>query len=78
VLPVNIYSFHTKEVGGSEWVWNLVSDIKGNIDWRCLRTECWGEYLVQREMKWREVGEDCIMRSFITCNLRQEWSSQGG
>jgi hypothetical protein len=20
VLPVNIYSFHTKEVGGSEWV----------------------------------------------------------
>jgi hypothetical protein len=21
----------------------------------------------QREMKWREIGENCIMRSFITC-----------
>jgi hypothetical protein len=32
---------------------------------------CWGEYLVRREMKWREMGENCIMRSFITCTPRQ-------
>jgi hypothetical protein len=31
-----------------------------NIDWRCLRTGCWGEYLDRREMKWREIGENCI------------------
>jgi hypothetical protein len=28
---------------------------------------CWGEYLDPRVMKWREDGEDCIMKSFITC-----------
>jgi hypothetical protein len=36
--------------------------------WGCLRTGCWGEYLDGREMKWQEIGENCIMRSFITCN----------
>jgi hypothetical protein len=49
---------------GFVWVWNLVSDIKGG-------TGCWGEYLDRREIKWREVGENCIMRSFITCTFRQ-------
>jgi hypothetical protein len=24
-----------------------------------------------RGRKWREAGEDCIMRSFITCTLHQ-------
>jgi hypothetical protein len=38
---------------------------------RVLRTGCWGEYLDQREMKWQEVGENCTMRSFITCTLLQ-------
>jgi hypothetical protein len=35
---------------------------------------CW-------EMKWQEIGGNCIMRSFIICTPRQtqlEWSSQGG
>jgi hypothetical protein len=27
------------------------------------------EYLDLRGRKWREAGEDCIMRSFITCTL---------
>jgi hypothetical protein len=62
---------------GSVWVWNLVSDIKGGT----LTEGVWGEYLDRREMKWQEVGENYIMRSFITCTLRQvqlEWSSHGG
>jgi hypothetical protein len=36
-----------------------------------LRTRCWGEYLEQRWRKWREAGEDCIMRGFITCTLHK-------
>jgi hypothetical protein len=55
-------------------VWNLVSEIKERnilVDWECLRTGCWGEYLDRREMKWQEVGENYIMRSFITCTLLQ-------
>jgi uncharacterized alpha/beta hydrolase family protein len=27
-----------------------------------------GKYLDLRGRKWQEVGEDCIMRSFVTCN----------
>jgi hypothetical protein len=42
-----------------------------NIDWGCLRTGCWRKYLDLREMKWQEVGKNCIMRSFITCTLLQ-------
>jgi hypothetical protein len=42
-----------------------------NLDWGCLRTGCWGEYLDWKEMKWREIGGNCIMRSFITCTPRQ-------
>jgi hypothetical protein len=34
-------------------------------------TECSGEYLDRREKKWREVGENCITRSIMTCTLRQ-------
>jgi hypothetical protein len=29
------------------------------------------EYLELRGRKWREGGEDCIMRSFITCTLHK-------
>jgi len=34
-----------------------------------------------KKRKWQEAGEDCIMRSFITCTLHQillRCSSQGG
>jgi len=30
-----------------------------------------GEYLDLRERKSRDVGENCIMRSFITCAVYQ-------
>jgi hypothetical protein len=53
---------------GFVWVWNLISDIKKG---GCLRKWCWGEYLNRREMKWQEVGNNSIMRSFITCTLLQ-------
>jgi hypothetical protein len=49
------------------------------IDWACLRTGCWREYLVRSGMKWQKVGENCIIRNFITCTLCQIWlRSQGG
>jgi hypothetical protein len=34
---------------------------------QCERTRCC-EYLDRRGMKWQQVGGNCIMRSFITCN----------
>jgi hypothetical protein len=37
-----------------------------------------GEYLDLRERKWWEAGEDCIMKSCLTCTLHQillGWSS---
>jgi len=40
----------------------------------------WGDYMEVRGSKWRETGEDCVLRSIITCTLRQillEWSNQG-
>jgi len=40
-----------------------------NTDWGRLRTGCWGENMDLRRRKWQEVGEDCIMRSFITCTV---------
>jgi hypothetical protein len=36
-----------------------------------VQRESWGEYMDRRETKWQEVGENFIMRSFITCALRQ-------
>jgi hypothetical protein len=38
-------------------------------------------YLNRRGRKWREAGEDCIMRSFITYTLHQiflMWSNEEG
>jgi len=44
------------------------------------RAGCWEQYLHLRGRKWQEPGEDCKMRSFITCMLHEillGWSSQG-
>jgi hypothetical protein len=50
---------------------NFLNDFYAFIQNYILRTECWGEYLDQRGMMWREIGGNCIMRSFITCTPRQ-------
>jgi hypothetical protein len=34
------------------------------------RRGCCREYLDLRGRKWQEAGEDCIMRSFITCTVK--------
>jgi hypothetical protein len=42
-----------------------------DIDRGCLRTGCLGEYLDRRGMKRQEVGENCVVRGFITYTLHQ-------
>jgi len=40
-----------------------------------------GEYLDLRGRKWREAGEDCIMRGFVFCTLHRtllRWSNWDG
>jgi hypothetical protein len=49
--------------------WSLT--LRENIDWRCLRTGCWGGYLDQREMRSWEYRENRITRSFMICTLHQ-------
>jgi len=39
----------------------------------CLRTGCWRECLYLRGRKWQGAGEDCIMRSFMTCTLHRKY-----
>jgi len=46
----------------------------------CLWAKCWGEYLDIRQERTGD-GEDCMMRSFITCTLHHillGWPTQGG
>jgi hypothetical protein len=49
---------------------------------RVMQTEgVWEQGVEENIWTWREAGEDCIMRSFITCTLHQiflRWSYQGG
>jgi hypothetical protein len=42
------------------------------IDRGCLTTGCWEEYLDQRSKKWREVGEFCITRSCMICQVNSQ------
>jgi hypothetical protein len=49
--------------------WSLT--IREEHGLRYLRTGCRGECLDRRHIKWVETGGTCIMRSFITCCLRQ-------
>jgi hypothetical protein len=37
-----------------------------------------GEYLGRREMKWREVRENCTMTSLITCTIEVKVDEMGG
>jgi hypothetical protein len=62
ILPVVLYGHES---------WSLT--LRKENRWGCLRRGCWGEYFDQRGMKWRETGEEYIMRSFITCTLHQIW-----
>jgi hypothetical protein len=34
-------------------------------------------YLDRREMKWREIGENCIMSNFTTCEMGRACSTNG-
>jgi len=48
---------------------------------RYTRTGCWWKGLDPQGRKWQENGEDCIMKSFITCRLHEVllvWTSQEG
>jgi hypothetical protein len=60
ILPVVLYGCET---------WSLTLREEHRL--RVLRTGCWGGYLDRRRMRWRENGENCIMRSFVICTLRQ-------
>jgi hypothetical protein len=60
ILPVVLYGCETCSLTWRE-----------DTDWGRLRVGCSEEYLGWRDMKWREVRENCIMRSFIICTLRQ-------
>jgi hypothetical protein len=60
------------------WVWNLVSHCKGRAHIEG-ENRVWGEHWDLRGRRWRETGEDCIVRSFITCTLHQiliRWSNE--
>jgi hypothetical protein len=59
-------------VCGSVWMWNLVSDIRGGTKTERV-WEQGTEENIWTEERWsdRRMEKNCIMRSFITCTLRQ-------
>jgi hypothetical protein len=52
-------------------MWNFVSDIKGGTQTGGIWEQGAQENILTYEIKWREAGENCIMRSSITCILLQ-------
>jgi hypothetical protein len=42
-----------------------------NIDWRCLITWCWGDYLKLWGRKWQEAREHFIRKTFTIFTLHQ-------
>ena len=50
------------------WVWNVVSHIRGDLSWRCLRIGCWGEYFGPRRgevtVEWRRLHNEEICDLF--------------
>jgi hypothetical protein len=50
---------------------------KSYIGWGCFRAGHWRNYLDSREMKWKKVGENYVMRTWrVILNLLNHWSSQ--
>jgi hypothetical protein len=60
-LLVTLYGFET---------WFLALREKHRL--RVLENRALGEYWERRGMEDYEVGEDCIMRGFVTYTVRQE------
>jgi hypothetical protein len=58
ILPVVLYGCKT---------WSVM--LREELRFRVFEKGSWGEYLDPRGKKWLEAGEDCIMRSFVTCIL---------
>lgn len=38
-----------------------------NTGWSCSRIGCWGKHLGLTGMRWQGNGEDCMVRSSVTC-----------
>jgi hypothetical protein len=49
--------------------WSLTLRVEHRL--RVFENMVTRKHLVRREMKWWENGENCIMKSFINCTLRQ-------
>jgi hypothetical protein len=65
IIPICLLISHAEGRTQIEGVWEQGAEEK---------------YLDLRGRKWREAGEDCIMKSFITFTLHQillGWSHQG-
>jgi hypothetical protein len=60
ILPVVLYGCET---------WSLT--LREEYRLRVFENRVLRRNLDRREMKWREIGGNCIMRSFITCTPNQ-------
>lgn len=52
-----------------------------NLDWGCLTTGCWKEYLYLRGLELQEGGKTCVIWSsiiWIHYQILLRWSNQGG
>jgi hypothetical protein len=61
------------------WVCDLVCRVKGGTGLRVFREQGAAEVFGPESRKLQELGENCIMKSFMICNPREMlgWSKQG-